>query len=163
MKKAILLFIALLTVAFASEAQSPVRWRTSVRMTSPTEGEISIKALISDGWHLYGLEMPDGGPKPTRFDFSSSVGIALDGDIRPSESPITQMDPLFGKTLSWWDRNVTFTQKFTIKDHKDARIRISISFMSCNGGTCTPPKTETITTTIPEYNPSELTHPKKIR
>lgn len=161
MKKALTLLLALMALTFAMQAQSPVRWRTSVRMTSPTEGEISIKALISDGWHLYGLSMPEGGPKATRFDFSDSNGISLDGDIRPSEAPIEQMDPLFGKKLSWWDRNVTFTQRFTLKEHKESRVKVSITFMSCNGGSCTPPKTETITTTIPEYNPSQLSHPSK--
>lgn len=155
------MLIAAMAFTFAAQAQSPVRWRTSVKMISSAEGEISVKALISEGWHLYAFEMPDGGPKPTRFDFSGCVGIKLDGDIRPSESPITQMDPLFGKTLSWWDRNVTFTQRFTVDDRKDARVRVSITFMCCNGGTCTPPKTETITTIIPEYNPSELALPKK--
>lgn len=161
MKKALTLLLAVMAFSFAMQAQSPVRWRTSVRMTSPTEGEISIKALISDGWHLYGLSMPQGGPKATRFDFSDSNGIILDGDIRPSEAPIEQMDPLFGKKLSWWDRNVTFTQRFTLKERKESRVKVSITFMSCNGGSCTPPKTETITTTIPEYNPSQLSHPAK--
>lgn len=161
MKKAVLMLFAIMAISFVSAAQSPVRWRTSVKMTSPTEGEISIKALISEGWHLYALEMPEGGPKPTRFDFSECTGIEIDGDIRPSVAPITQMDPLFGKNLSWWDKNVTFTQQFTLKDRKEARVKISISFMSCNGGTCTPPRTETISTTIPEYNPSDLTTTKK--
>lgn len=161
MKKALLLFFALMAFTFAMEAQSPIRWRVSVRMTSPTEGEVSIKALISDGWHLYGLSMPEGGPKATKFDFSDSNGIAIDGSIRPSESPIEQMDPLFGKKLSWWDRNVTFTQRFSLKERKESKIKVSIYFMSCNGETCTPPKSETITTTIPEYNPSQLSTPAK--
>ncbi len=161
MKKALTLFLVFASIALISAAQSPVRWRTSVKMTSPTEGEITIKALITDGWHLYAFDMPEGGPKPTRFDFSDCVGIALEGSPKPSEAPIVQMDPLFGKNLSWWDRNVTFTQRFTLKNRKEARVKVSISFMSCNGGTCTPPRTETITTTIPEYNPSELHHPKK--
>ena len=163
MKKALILLLAVFAIAFVSEAQSPVRWRTSVKMTSPTEGEITIKALITEGWHLYGFNMPDGGPKPTRFDFSDCIGIKLDGEVKPSEQPIVQMDPLFGKNLSWWDRNVTFTQHFTLKNAKEARIRIAISFMSCNGGTCTPPKTEIVTTTIPEYKPTDLNQPKKVR
>ena len=161
MKKALFLMLTFVVLAFAAEAQSPVRWRTSVRMSSPTEGEITIKALISEGWHLYGFDMPEGGPKSTRFDFSDCIGISLEGSIRPSEQPITQMDPLFGKKLSWWDRNVTFTQRFKVENSKDARIKIDIYFMSCNGGTCTPPRTETITTTIPAYNPSELNSRKK--
>lgn len=156
MKKIFTFLIVVMAIGMTMTAQSPVRWRTSVTMTSPTEGEITIKALISDGWHLYGLEMPQGGPKATRFDFSDSQGIEIEGKIQPSESPIEQMDPLFGKKLSWWDRNVTFTQRFTLKERKDARVKVSISYMSCNGGSCTPPRTESITTTIPEYNPSQL-------
>lgn len=156
MKKTLLLFLAIITLGFAAQAQSPVIWRVSVRMTSPTQGEITIKALITEGWHLYGFNMPDGGPKPTRFDFSDCIGIKLDGDVRPSEQPIVQMDPLFGKNLSWWDRNVTFTQHFSLKNSKEARVKVTINFMSCNGGTCTPPKTETITTIIPEYKPTDI-------
>ena len=161
MKKALFLLLAVFAIAFTSGAQSPVRWRTSVKMTSPTQGEITIKALISEGWHLYGFDMPDGGPKPTRFDFSDCIGIKLDGDVKPSAQPIVQMDPLFGKNLSWWDRNVTFTQRFTLKNDKEARVKVSITYMSCNGGICTPPKTETVTTTIPEYKPTELNQSQK--
>lgn len=161
MKKALLLLMAIAAMAIASSAQSPVRWRASVNMTSPDEGEIVVKALIDDGWHLYGFDMPDGGPKPTRFDFSASTGIELNGEIRPSEKPIVRMDPLFGKNLSWWDRNVNFTQRFSVIDKENGVIRISITFMSCNGGTCTPPRTETISAPIPQYDPSRLTPRKK--
>lgn len=160
MKKYLTIIALALAFAFSASAQSPIRWRTSVKMTSQTEGIITIKALISDGWHLYGLDMPQGGPKPTKFDFSNSNGISIDGDIKPSESPNYQIDPLFGKRLSWWDRNVTFTQKFSLKsktEKKDARINVTISFMSCNGESCTPPKTESMSATIPDYNPSQIT------
>ncbi len=161
MKKALLLTIAIAVMAIAASAQSPVRWRTSVNMTSPDEGEIVIKALIDDGWHLYALDMPEGGPKATKFDFSSSNGIEIRGDIKPSENPISRMDPLFGKKLSWWDRNVNFTQRFSVIDKENGIIKVSITFMCCNGGTCTPPKTETISASIPQYDPSRLTPRKK--
>lgn len=161
MKKYLLCLLAAVFMALGMAAQSPVRWRISIRMTSPTEGELDIKALISDGWHLYGFDMPDGGPKPTRFDFADCLGVQFNGDIRPSESPIVQYDPLFGKKLSWWDRNVIFSRPFTVSDRKDARIKVSVTFMSCNGGTCTPPRTETITTDIPQYNPSQLSKPDR--
>lgn len=160
MKKALVMLIAAISIVLTAQAQSPVRWRTTVKMTSETEGVVTIKALISDGWHLYGLQMPEGGPKPTSFDFSGSNGIKTDGEIRPSESPIEQVDPLFGKKLSWWDRNVAFTQNFILIDKKDARVKVSISYMSCNGESCTPPKSESVSAPIPEYNPSQLTHQK---
>lgn len=160
MKKTVLSLLAIFVLALAASAQSPVRWRVSVTMTSPNEGEIVIKALINEGWHLYGLTMPQGGPKATQFDFSNSNGIELNGDIHPSREAIVKMDPLFGKELSWWDRNVNFTQHFRVTNKQEGNISVQISFMSCNGGTCTPPRTETISTSIPQYDPSRLS-PKK--
>lgn len=160
MKKTLFIILTAILVSLSAAAQSPIRWRASVKMTSQTEGIITIKALISDGWHLYGFEMPTGGPKPTRFDFSNSDGIEIEGDIKPSESPIYQMDPLFGKRLSWWDRNVIFTQRFKLKNKKEgkeSRMNVSVSFMSCNGESCTPPKTESMSVVIPQYNPSQIT------
>lgn len=161
MKKLLLLIFVALAFAFTSNAQSVVRWRTSVKMTSPSEGQIVIKALISEGWHLYAFDMPEGGPKATKIDFSDSRGITIDGEIRPSEAPVVKMDPLFGKNLSWWDRNVSFTQNFTVNDRNDSSIKVSITYMCCNGGSCTAPKTETMTASIPDYNPSELNTTKK--
>lgn len=160
MKKTILSLLTIFAIAIASVAQSPVRWRMSVTMTSPNEGEIIITALISEGWHLYGLSMPQGGPKATQFNFSNSSGIELNGDIKPSHEPIVKMDPLFGKELSWWDRNVNFTQRFSVSNKQDGNINVQIFFMCCNSGTCTPPRIETISTSIPQYDPSRLT-PKK--
>lgn len=160
MKRLIAILFAVIALAMTSEAQSPVRWRAFVKMTSPSEGIITLKAIISDGWHLYGMQMPESGPKPTSFDFSDSSGIKTSGEIEPSEAPIEKVDPLFGKKLSWWDHDVTFTQAFTLTDKKNARANISIRYMSCNGESCTPPKAESVSAPVPEYNPSQLTHHK---
>ena len=161
MKKTLLLILAVVAMAMSAVAQNPVRWRTVVKMTSPTEGEIVIKALVDNGWHLYGLDMPDGGPKATRFDFSASTGIKTVGDIRPSSEPVAKMDPLFGQKLSWWDSNVNFTQRFKVTDKSKGAIKVAITFMSCNGETCTPPRTETVTANIPQYDSSKQTPSKK--
>lgn len=161
MKKALLLILAAVAIAITSTAQNPVRWRTTVKMTSPNEGEIVIKALVDDGWHLYGLNMPDGGPKATNIDLSASTGIKTVGNIRPSADPIAKMDPLFGLELSWWESNVNFTQPFKVTDKNKGAIKIAITYMSCNGETCTPPRTEIITAAIPKYDPSKQTTNKK--
>ena len=61
------------TAAMAQTVQ-PVKWRISVKMTSKTEGVVTIRAIVGQGWHLYGLDIPKGGPKPTSFNFSKSEG-----------------------------------------------------------------------------------------
>lgn len=134
----------------SSIAQSPaVRWRTAVKMTSATEGTVTVRALVGQGWHLYGFDMPDGGPKPTVFDFSKSTGVEFVGDIAASSSPVEAVDPLFKTTLQWWDSNVAFTRKFKVTDPSAARIGLSIRYMACDGNRCMPPKTENISVAVP--------------
>ena len=82
----IFLAIAALCCSLRGLAQSasPIEWRVSVKMTSEKEGTLIMKAIIEPGWHLYGMELPDGGPKPTVFDLSGSQGIQYEGNITPS-------------------------------------------------------------------------------
>jgi thiol:disulfide interchange protein DsbD len=65
MKKLTFLFVALIISAVTAMAQSPIKWRTTYKMTSQTEGVLTVKAIVTEGWHLYGTELPEGGPKAT--------------------------------------------------------------------------------------------------
>lgn len=138
--------ITLLTVvAAAAQGPNPIRWRLSVKMTSDTEGVITLRALVQEGWHLYGTELPADGPKPTTFDFSQSVGIQTVGEITPSRQPLTVRDEMYEMELNWWDANVEFTQQFRITEPDGAKVIASVSFMGCNNVNCLPPKTESLT------------------
>lgn len=153
MKKYILALLAVVAVALGAAAQQTVKWRTSVRMTSPTEGTVTIRAIIPEGAHLYGMKMPEGGPKATTFDFSSSKGVKLHGEVSAAPAPVTARDEAFGCDLQWWTSRVAFAQRFTLTDTKDARIGIKITYMTCNGANCTPPRTETISAPVPAFKP----------
>lgn len=150
MKKITFLLAAIIISMMSAVAQTtPVKWRSSVKMTSSTEGVITIKAVISDGWHLYGTNIPDGGPKATVLDFSESKGVKFTGSFTPSAKPTTKMDEMFGIKLSWWASDVTFTRKFKLTGKKaDAVINGKISYMACNDENCMPPKTESVTLKI---------------
>ena len=138
-----LLVLALLVVtSVAAVAQNPIRWRMSVKMTSASEGVITLKALIQPGWHLYSFNLPDDGPRPTTVSFDKSTGITLSGDLTPARTPVVKDDPMFGGTLSWWESDIAFTQKFKVDKGKSPRIEATVSFMGCNDQTCLPPKTE---------------------
>ncbi len=143
-KKYTVLLIAVIT-AFMTMAQTPaIRWRTQVRMQNATEGTVTFRALIAEGWHLYGLTLPQGGPRPTQFDLSGSTGIEFTGPVRPERAPVSVDDPLFDMTLTWWDSNIAFTVPFRVTDAATARINAKITYMVCDGNSCMPPKTESI-------------------
>ncbi len=154
MKKTLFLIIAILcmTAIGASAQTTPaVRWRTTVKMTSPTQGILTVRALVTPGWHLYSTSLPKGGPRPTILDFSASTGVKFLGDFKPSQKPESSLDKMFNLKLSYWSSNVTFTRNFRLTDPANAVINGKITFMACNGNTCNPPKTESVRVPVPAY------------
>jgi DsbC/DsbD-like thiol-disulfide interchange protein len=149
MKKITFLLIALVISVFSAMAQNPIKWRTTYKMTSATEGVLTVKAIVTDGWHLYGTKLPDGGPKATVLDFSESKGIKFTTNFKPSVKATEKMDEMFGLKLTYWGSNVSFTRKFKLTGNKaDAVINGKISYMACNDENCMPPKTESVTLNI---------------
>lgn len=133
----------------SGEGIPPVRWRTTIRMTGDTEGVVTFRAIILPGWHLYGLELPQGGPKPTTFDLSDSRGVEFAGPLTAERAPLEVEDPMFGMTLSWWDANVRFSVPFRLNNVAvQPVIKASITYMTCDGTTCRPPKTENISVRV---------------
>lgn len=144
MKRYIIAFMVVLACCIGASAQNPIRWRMSVRMTSAAEGEVTLRALVEPGWHLYGTTLPDNGPKPTRFEFALK-GVELTGALEASRAPLSQLDPLFNMQLNWWDSNVEFKQRFKLVNAGSARISATVHYMGCNNKNCLPPKSQTLT------------------
>lgn len=146
MKRYLLAIIATLAVISGIQAQilKPVTWSSSVEMNDERNGRLIFKASIDEGWHLYGIDLPDGGPNPTTFTFDKVEGMTLNGDITPSRKPHEQVDMVFHLKLNWWEDKVDFYQDFTLNEPNGAYlVEASVRFQGCNDGSCIPPSTET--------------------
>ena len=150
--KKIFLIIMVSLVAILAKAQmlDPIHWSANVEMTSEKSGVITLDAQIDEGWHLYGLTLPEGGPNATTISFTLPTGVILDGEVSASEKPIEKLDEIFQMPLSWWASDVAFTQKFNVADGTELplAIEVSVGFQGCNDQTCVAPKTETFDLTI---------------
>ena len=140
-------FLLTLCSAFAAisafaQILTPIKWATTLEMTTDNEGFVKFTADIEDGWHLYGFDLPEGGPVSTSFDFSTLTGAELVGDITPSASPIETTDMMFHLNLRYWEGNVSFIQKFKVTDRNGFNIAGTIKYMGCNNQTCLPPQKE---------------------
>lgn len=140
-------FISLATILFVciivhSQIIEPIQWNSNISMTNETEGQITISATIDDGWHLYNLTLPDGGPNPTTISFDTSQGIRLVGELSPSIQPIVSYDKIFGLELGWWDNDVNFIQNFEVQEKGRNNIDVTVSFQACNGNSCIAPSTQ---------------------
>lgn len=125
--------------ALAQAPEAPVRWQVTVRMATSTEGTAVFKARLQPGWHLYGMQLPEGGPKPTVIDMSASKGVKFISPLKADREPLTVHDKMFGIDLTWWDSDIVIRRKFTVTGPADARIAGKITFMGCNDQTCSPP------------------------
>ena len=163
------LFVAalLLTVlgAVSGLAQRPVHvhWTTEVEEISATEGVVKWTADIDEGWHIYGLTMPDlgpdaVGPQLTLFTIQPSPGLELVGDVEPSEPATVKFDENLKLNLPMWEHKVSFTQKFRLAEGaKGAHIRGELEYMACTDKACTPPTTEEFDLTFGTPAPEEAT------
>ncbi len=139
-KRICILFIVMLIGAVSASSQifDPVKWKTAIKMTDAKNGVVTFTATIDGGWHVYGTQLPAGGPEPTSVHWANH-GVKLVGTLTPSKAAHRQHDEAFDMDLSWWTGSVTLTQKFTVTD-KTYRIEGNIRFMACNDDNCTPPK-----------------------
>ena len=141
--KKLLSFVLVIIAAACASAQAPekpIRWRVTARMTSNTEGTVTLRPLCDKGWHIYGTEEVKGGPVPTTFSFEGSQGVEFSGGVKPSAAPKRQYQEMFGTELTFWEEGVCFTRRFRVTDAAKARIAGSIRYMGCDDSQCMPPQ-----------------------
>ncbi|MDE6528637.1 MAG: thioredoxin family protein [Muribaculaceae bacterium] len=121
---------------------SPITWNVSVADNSDEYAIIKFSASVEPGWHLYGFDLPADGPNATSIKIDYPEGVTPDGAITPDRAPIEKFDPVFSLKLSWWDADVTFTQKVTVSDGNAHDLSGTIFFQGCNDQTCISPQKE---------------------
>lgn len=154
MKRLLTIFAALaVTGALAIQAQivNPIVWNITSSLTSATEGEILFAATIEDGWHLYGTNLPEGGPRATTVNYSRLEGVELEGDLEPSIQPTEKVDMVFHLKLNWWEKDVTLRQRFRLTGKSGYLIEGNVTFQGCNDGSCIPPAKEPFEFSSPGY------------
>ena len=134
--------IMLALIALAAQAQilTPVKWKIKLDdKGGAPEKEIVFTATADKGWHLYDMNLPDGGPVSTSFTFETLNGAELIGQPVPSVKPTTVYDEQFAMNLRWYPGTVSFTQKLKVTDPAKFKAEGEVEFMACNDETCLPP------------------------
>ncbi len=154
--KKILLSCIMLIIALGANSQivEPVKWTFSQTKISEAEYDLHLTARIDKGWHLYGTELPDGGPVKTAFYFESLKDIELSGDIVPDKETTNMFDPSFQLQVNYYETEVTFTQRVKLKGGSGS-VKGYVEFMSCNDETCTPPMDKEFSFELKKENTSE--------
>jgi len=149
------IIVFLLVVPIVSLAQNPTNWS----LHSNAEGKslkkdetfkADLKAGIEDGWHLYAIEQPEGGPFPTKITLAENSPFTINGSIE-SRNPVIKPDPNFlvddnPLETKFFEKQVVF--KLPLKSLNDANANdlvVNVRFQVCNDTLCLPPKTVKVT------------------
>ena len=134
------IMLALLALVAQAQILTPVKWKIKLDdKGGAPEKEIVFTATADKGWHLYDMNLPEGGPVSTSFTFETLNGAELIGQPVPSVKPTTVYDEQFAMNLRWYPGTVSFTQKLKVTDPAKFKVEGEVEFMACNDETCLPP------------------------
>nr|WP_315152500.1 cytochrome c biogenesis protein CcdA [uncultured Flavobacterium sp.] len=145
--------VAFLLVSLFSSAQkgSPVKWSASVEKISETEYKLTAKATIEKGWHLYSQNLTVEGPVPTSFIFDDNGGaFKIIGNTSEEEGQTT-VDPVFKKTVTYFENTAVFEQKIEVLSKKNS-LTATIEFMAGNAEKCLPAQEEQLSFKLDEVS-----------
>lgn len=141
MKKFIPISLVLLFISISAISQviNPAKWTFSTEKVSKNEMNLVFKATIDPGWHMYGLNMPEGGPLPTTFNFEDSAGYKLIGKPKAIIKPEVVHDEILDMQVEILNGEGIFKQRIRVLSANDFSISGYVEYMACNDRTCTPP------------------------
>ncbi|MBN2480612.1 MAG: thioredoxin family protein [Bacteroidales bacterium] len=115
---------------------NPVSWELSVRNVDSENVRLMFRARITSPWHMYGLNIPDGGPIPTTIHFHDASGFIV--AARPDQTPEPEIvnDPIFNMTLELHSNEVTFSQMIRKTSTDSILISGTLEYMTCSDMQC---------------------------
>ena len=140
-KRLYTLFI-IIGVALGAMAQmaEPVKFSVSEKINDKGQLEISFRGTIEEGWHVYGTNIPEGGPTATTITLEKQDGVKPIDGIKTIGDVHRGLDPMFGVEVATIEKEVTFVQTYEV-DKEGYNISGYLTFGACNDENCLPPTT----------------------
>ena len=125
----IVLLLLFFPLMLSAQLLEPIHW--SAELTE--QGDYCLVATIDNGWHLYGIDVPDEGPLATSF--------MLDGkpiEVTELTPALREFDPMFEVELSFFEKEARFSVSASAVA---AGSELSVTYMACNDESCLAPTT----------------------
>ncbi len=134
-----LLGLMLLLHNAGAQILQPVTWSFSQEKVSENVYDIKFTATIDPGWSIYGLNIPEGGPIATGFEFKTVNGVKFLGEMKAPKAKV-KYDPNFNMELSMYsERQVTFSRRVEVISERPGTVGGELVFMCCDATSCLPP------------------------
>jgi thiol:disulfide interchange protein DsbD len=154
-------FLLVLILTVVGSAQNPTKWSLVLEKNDGTvrsgqSYKAKLVAEIEEGWHLYALDQPAGGPVPTSIKPAERVPINIIGDIRTGR-PTVRADTNFivdGNPLEtkFFENRAEFDLVFkgVLEGSEPSNflsadsVAFDVRFQLCNDTFCLPPRTKRV-------------------
>ena len=140
MKKVLTAFLLFaLPVLASAQIENPVKWSFTSKKINATNYELHMTANIDGGWHLY-AQVAGEGPVPTSFKLTKNPLVVPTGKIEEIGKLHKAFDKNFDSELKYYEGEVDFVQKVTVKGKAATKVKGTVEFMTCDDHQCLPPK-----------------------
>jgi len=136
-----LLFITVgifLPHVLTAQILKPVKWSYASKKVDAKHAIIYLKADIDEGWHIYSVNQPPGGPLKTSVKLEQNGAFGLNGKVTEPQAE-EHFEKAFGINVFYFEKSVIFQQKILLKQ-SNAAITGKLSYMACNDHQCLPPE-----------------------
>jgi thiol:disulfide interchange protein DsbD len=108
---------------------------------------VNVVARIPQGWHLYGLNEPAGGPIATAVNVGPPMLARANGSATAATQPRSAFDSNFGLVTSSYDDSATFSVPVSIMSATQPgkhELEVRVAYQTCNARYCLPPREDTL-------------------
>ncbi|MGL5682826.1 MAG: cytochrome c biogenesis protein CcdA [Marinifilaceae bacterium] len=128
------LFVGIFTVC--AQVENPTTWSFSKKDLGNNEYELTLKADIQTGWHVYSMFTPEGGPMATTLTIDE-VGKGIEFLDKANENnPVKHFDDVFGVDVLYFENQYVIKQRVKVTDPAVASVNGTIDFQVCREGQC---------------------------
>src|SRR5579885_2869744 len=122
----------------------PVQWTLATPISAAPSGAtvpLHLTATLQDGWHLYSLTTPKGGPIQTTANLAESPVFKAAKLYQPA--PVRKFDPNFKIDTETFEKQVDFTVAAEVSKDAEpgaAEVSIQVRYQACTDRQCLPPR-----------------------
>ena len=108
--------------------------------------KIELTARIEDGWKLYALSQPKGGPLPLEIVVAKGAPFTLVAKDITAPLPKVHNDANFKLETQYYEREAAFTVPITVskKSSGKQQVPLDVTFQACGAEICLRPFTQRV-------------------
>ncbi len=140
-----MIIVFLFSLCLHVNAQNPVSWTLEVgakNLKANEKFKAKLLAKIEEGWYLYAMDQPEGGPMPLKISISENSPFEIEGKIIQTENPLSKYDKNFGLETRYFIKQAEFLLSLkALKETATDELITAIRYQACNDTFCLPPRT----------------------